>query len=93
MTQEDSTRVLQYLNDCGAQFNTMMQEVIKRLLGHQIPAAINPFFPAQTVSQALTGAVKLTRALSCSNRCNFWKSSSGCGTTPRALFWEKCRSP
>lgn len=59
MTQEDSTRVLQYLNDCGAQFNTMMQEVIKRLLGHQIPAAINPFFPAQTVSQALTGAVKL----------------------------------
>lgn len=59
MTQQDSAQILQYLNDCGAQFNMMMQEVIKRLLSHQIPTQINPFLPAQSMSKALAGAVKL----------------------------------
>lgn len=59
MNHQDSAQILQYLNDCGAQFNTMMQEVIKRLLGHQIPSSINPFLPAQSVTQTMSGAVKL----------------------------------
>lgn len=59
MNQQDSAQVLQYLSDCGAQFNTMMQEVIKRLLGHQVPSAINPFVPAQSATQGMAGAVKL----------------------------------
>lgn len=59
MTQQDSAQILQYLNDCGAQFNAMMQEVVKRLLSHQIPTAMNPFLPPQSVAQAMSGAVKL----------------------------------
>lgn len=55
MTQHDSAQILQHLSDFSNHFNDMMQEVIKRLLSHQVPASINPFLS----SPAMTGAVKL----------------------------------
>lgn len=92
MNQQDSAQILQYLNDCGEQFNTMMREVIKRLLGQQIPSAINPFVLAPTMTQTMSGAVKLDPRSFLQQQVQFWRNSSAFGTTPLALLWVKCRS-
>lgn len=59
MTQQDTAQILQHLHEFSNRFNDMMQEVIKRLLCQQIPAAINPFLSAPSMTQAMSGAIKL----------------------------------
>jgi polyhydroxyalkanoate synthase len=59
MTQQDQAEVLHYLNQFGATFNQISQEMIKRLLSHQMPAHLNPFFSPSSKAQPMTSPVTI----------------------------------
>lgn len=97
MTQQDQAEILRYLNQFGATFNQISQEVVKRLLNHQMPANLNPFFPQSSVAQALSSPLKIDARSFLRQQFEFlekqqrlWQNASRAlmGEMPEALIQE-----
>lgn len=58
MTRQDQAEILRYLDRFSATFNEISREVLKRLLNHQMPAGLNPFFAPPPNAQPLVSPVK-----------------------------------
>lgn len=97
MTQQDQAEILRYLNQFGATFNQISQEVVKRLLNHQIPANLNPFCPQSSVAQAFSSPLKIDARSFLRQQFEFlekqqrlWQNASRAlmGEMPEALIQE-----